>query len=86
MSNSNKRKNERGHLAIVVTWSIDQKGQKVLPLLEIHDIISILLFKNLRKLLSCGNWNSTGKSYQNESSDSVSHKLLDELENAFNTK
>ena len=28
----------------------------------------------------------TGPSYQNESSDSVSRKLLDEFENAFNTK
>ena len=34
-------------------------------------------------------WNfvvGTGPSYQNESSDSVSRKLLDEFENAFNTK
>ena len=29
---------------------------------------------------------TTGPSYQNESSDSVSRKLLDEFENAFNTK
>ena len=30
--------------------------------------------------------NSTGPSYQNESSDSVSRKLLDQFKNAFNTK
>ena len=31
-------------------------------------------------------WKDTGPSYQNESSDSVSRKLLDQFKNAFNTK
>ena len=56
---------------------------KLLPVLFVH------VFKNCTEILCLKHFfmiRLTGPSYQNESSDSVARKPLDEFQNTFNTK